>query len=111
MNWELRSIQPLRCANVTGLLYGLVMVPMTLLILPVFLFLPMAELSQSEAMLTRGAMVVLVMFYPVMGFVMGWIFGLLAAAIYNLIVKWIGGFRVRFDAVQNPATPAAPTAG
>ena len=41
--------------------------------------------------------VILILVYPVMGLVMGWISGLLTSAIYNFIVRWTGGLLLEFD--------------
>ena len=97
MKHELRRVHPLRAANVGALVYGLVMGAFALIALPFFLlaaiFAPSGEFGVGGAVVA----VFLVLVYPVMGLVMGWISGLLTSAIYNLIVRWTGGLLLEFD--------------
>jgi prepilin signal peptidase PulO-like enzyme (type II secretory pathway) len=51
-----------------------------------------------------GALFVVVL-YPVMGVLMGWISGFLSAVIYNFVVRWTGGLLMEFD---TPATESSP---
>jgi hypothetical protein len=50
--------------------------------------------------LGAGLMVVLM---PLMYAVMGFIFGVIGAAVYNLLAGWMGGFEFDFEAKTPPA--------
>ncbi len=98
MKHELRRVAPLRAANVGALVYGLVMGVFALIALPFFLLVPI--LAPSGGLFGAGGVasaVLVVLVYPVMGLVMGWISGLLTAAIYNFIVRWTGGLLLELD--------------
>ena len=98
MKQELKRVDPLRAANVGALVYGVLMTAFALVFFPFLLLAGL--LARSEAgpggMLFAGFALV---FYPIMGFVMGWITGLLTAAIYNLVIRWSGGLVLEFDLV------------
>ena len=87
----------MRAANVGALVYGLVLGAFALIALPFVLlaaiFAPSGEFGVGEV----GFAVILILVYPVMGLVMGWISGLLTSAIYNFIVRWTGGLLLEFD--------------
>ena len=87
----------MRAANVGALVYGLVMGALSLVALPFFLlaaiFAPSGEFGAAGA----GFALLVILMYPVMGLVMGWISGLLTSAIYNFIVQWTGGLLLEFD--------------
>ena len=44
-----------------------------------------------------GFMLMMGIFMPIAYAVMGFIFGILGAALYNLIARWIGGFEVEVE--------------
>ena len=102
MKQELRRIDPLRTANISGLVYGLVMTVFAVIVAPIFmvamLLAPSDGVGVAPMMLPALALVL----YPVMGLVMGWISGLLSSAIYNLVIRWTGGLLFEFDAVAAP---------
>ena len=97
MKHELRRVHPLRAANVGALVYGLVLGAFALIALPFILlaaiFAPSGEIGIGGV----GFAMILILVYPVMGLVMGWISGLLTSAIYNFIVRWTGGLLLEFD--------------
>ena len=102
MRQELRRVDPLRTANVGALVYGLLMSAFALMFFPFFLLVGI--LAPSEELGRAGPLfaVLLLLFYPVMGFVMGWISGLLASVIYNFVIRWSGGLLLEFDSVRLP---------
>jgi hypothetical protein len=94
MRLELKRIDPLRAANVVALVEGLLLAAFALIFLPFFLLAML--IAPSEGL---GAVWILLMLvlYPVMGVVFGWISGLLGAAIYNFVIRLSGGFLLEFD--------------
>jgi hypothetical protein len=49
------------------------------------------------AALIAGVMLGFGIFMPIIYGVMGFVFGIIMAAIYNLIARWIGGFEVEVE--------------
>ena len=97
MKHELRKVHPLRAANVGALVYGLVMGACALIALPFILLAAIVAPAGEFGAGGVGFAVFFVLVYPVMGLVMGWISGLVTAAVYNLIVRWTGGLLLEFD--------------
>jgi uncharacterized membrane protein YdjX (TVP38/TMEM64 family) len=90
--YELRRVEPLRAANVAGVVYAVLTAALVIVVLP--FFLAVSALLPSSDELAPGAIVLVLLFYPVLGAVMGWICGLLTAVIYNVIVRWTGGLQL-----------------
>jgi hypothetical protein len=107
MKHELRRVHPLRAANVGALVYGLVMGAFALIALPFFLLAAILAPSGEFGVGGLGFAAILVLVYPVMGLVMGWISGLLTSAIYNFIVRWTGGLLLEFDRGEASPSEAA----
>jgi hypothetical protein len=55
--------------------------------------------SAVPAAAVGGLMIGLGIFIPVIYGVMGFFFGVIGAALYNLIARWIGGFEVEIEEV------------
>ena len=89
---EIRRVEPLRLANVLAIVYGAIFVIFDLLVLPVFLMAPMNNHMGQEV--PRTAMLGLLVLYPIMGAVMGWLGGLLVAGVYNVVARRLGGVRM-----------------
>jgi len=78
---------------------------MGLIFLPFFALAGMlgafAQHAQSDqaasAALIGGLVLGMGIFMPIIYAVMGCIFGLIGAAIYNLVARWIGGFEVEVE--------------
>ena len=98
MKQELKRIDPLRAANIGALVYGLLTAVFALILSPLFLLA--SALAPAEGVGVAGMILpaVALVLYPVMGLVMGWVSGLLTAAIYNLVIRWTGGLLFEFDA-------------
>jgi len=96
MNPELRRIDPLRAANVLGLVYGMLTGAFALLALPFFLFLG-ALSHETPGFAGPVVAFLMLVLYPVLGLVMGWIAGLIGAASYNLVARIVGGLRFELD--------------
>ncbi len=114
MQFELTRVAPLQAANVMALVYGLVMLAVVLIMLPfllIFLLIGATAGGEDPAAFLGGAIgfAVVLVAYPVMGLVFGWIGGLLGAWIYNLIAGWIGGIRYTVRDLDAPPAPAPST--
>lgn len=51
----------------------------------------------APAALTAGVMLGLGLFMPIIYAVFGFLFGIIGAAIYNLIARWLGGIEVEVE--------------
>ncbi len=92
MKKQLTRIAPLRAGIVLGVLYGI----LSLIIVPFFLLFAIIGSKASTApppIFGIGFAIMLPVIYAVFGF----IGGVIAAAIYNLVAQWTGGleFEVR----------------
>jgi sulfite exporter TauE/SafE len=95
MNKRLTRIAPVKAGVVLGVLYALlacIMVP--------FMMLAGAAVSAAASQAGASAMPfgflfgIGALFLPVLYGVMGFIGGLIAAAVYNLVAKWTGGVEI-----------------
>ncbi len=86
MRKQLTYIAPLRAGIVLGMLYGI----LSLLIVP-FLVLSFAFTARTGGAFPAIFGIVFAVMAPILYGVLGFIGGLLAAALYNLIAKWTGG--------------------
>lgn len=112
MNLKLKRIGPLQAGKMLAAFYGL----LSLLIVPLmFVAMSFASLMARHSggsapafplMLGMGLgfMILLPFLYALMGFV----FGVISAWLYNLLAKWIGGLAMEFEPTSPPAAPAAP---
>ncbi|MGZ4985098.1 MAG: DUF3566 domain-containing protein [Chthoniobacterales bacterium] len=87
-----------------GILYacmGLIFLPFFALFGALGAFAQHAQQAQGvggpPAVLMAGLMFGFGIFMPVMYGVMGFIFGILMAAVYNLVARWIGGIEVEVE--------------
>ena len=108
MKHELKRVDPLRAANVSALVYGLLLFVFMLIFSPVVFVVSLFSPTENFAF---GAVfaVMMLLLYPIIGLVMGWISGLLSAAIYNLVIRWTGGLLVELSRVD--VAPAANVEG
>ena len=86
MKKRLTRIAPLKAGIVLGILYGL----FSLIIVPFFVLIMLASAktgNPTPAFMSLGFAVVL----PVMYAFLGFIGGVIMAALYNLIASWTGG--------------------
>jgi hypothetical protein len=91
MRKQLTRISPLRAGIVLGVLYGL----LGLVFVPFFLLAAIFG-SKAGALAAFGGVFFAILF-PVLYAAAGFIGGIIAAALYNLVAKWTGGleFEVR----------------
>jgi hypothetical protein len=104
MKRRIKRITPLQAGKVLGVLYGC----MGLIFLPLFALAALAgAFAQSAqhaqggleapAALVGGMMLGFGIMMPIFYAVFGFIFGVISAAIYNLIARWIGGIEVEVE--------------
>jgi hypothetical protein len=99
---RIKRIAPLQLGKILGILYGL----MGLIFIPFFMAMG-ALASQVPEEQRVGLMFMtggFALFAPVMYAVMGFVFGVIGAAIYNLVAKWVGGVEVEIEQLESPPT-------
>jgi len=101
--YELRRVEPLRAANIAGVVYAILTAAIAIVALPFFL-VATALLPSGDAG-APGVFAFFLLLYPVLGAVMGWLSGLLTSAIYNVVVRWTGGLQFELRAPAGPALP------
>ena len=100
MKLELKRVDPLRAANIGALVYGLLMGAFALIFFPFFLLLGILAPSDGPGATGPFFAIFMLVFYPVMGVVMGWISGFLTSVIYNFVIRWSGGLLLEFESVS-----------
>jgi hypothetical protein len=98
MKKQLTHISPLRAGIVLGVLYGL----LGLIFVPFFLLASVLAAKSGGTPAAFGGAVFSILF-PVGYAIAGFIGGIIAAAIYNLVAKWTGGLEF---AVQDVSAAA-----
>jgi hypothetical protein len=105
MKRRIKRISPVQAGKMFGIFYG----GMALLIVPFFLLAgalgAFAQHANNQsagnvpAALVAGFSLGLALLLPVIYGVMGFVFGIIGAALYNLVASWIGGFEVEVEEV------------
>ncbi|HSH38000.1 MAG TPA: hypothetical protein VK993_04370 [Chthoniobacterales bacterium] len=106
MRRRLTHVAPLPVGKIFGILYavfGLIFVPFFAIAALVGLFADAGNSGAGAAGMVVG-MIVMAVLLPVMYGVMGFVGGILCAALYNLIARWVGGLEFQVEDVG----PAAP---
>jgi Transmembrane domain of unknown function (DUF3566) len=104
LNRRIKRIAPLQAGKMLGVLYG----GMGLIFFPFFVFAGLLSVfvqqspqhGQAETAapaVIAGLMVAMAVLMPVIYGAMGFVLGLLGAAIYNLVARWIGGIEVEVE--------------
>ena len=104
MTRRIKRIAPLQAGKMMGVLYAC----MGLIFLPIFALAGLAGAFAQQSQQAQGAgaapaaLIAAMMFgfgifMPVFYGVFGFIFGVISAAIYNLIARWIGGIEVEVE--------------
>ncbi len=102
MKKRLTRIGPLKAGIVLSILYGV----LGLLLAPFMLL--MAMLGKGAG--AKGAVVgvVFAIFIPVLYAVIGFVGGVICAAVYNLIAKWTGGLEFEIADIPEPGYYTQP---
>lgn len=84
---RLKNISPVQCGVVLGALYAAI----SLIIVPFIILVMLVAPKQGNGAGIFAGSMVFVIFIPIIYGVMGFIGGIISAAIYNLIASWTGG--------------------
>jgi hypothetical protein len=99
MNKRLKRIAPLKAGIILAVFYAL----LSLLAVPFFMLMgsfAAAAAQQSGTDVPFGFLFgVGAIFLPILYGVFGFIFGVIAAALYNLVAKWTGGLEFTLEDV------------
>jgi len=98
MKKQLKHISPLRAGIVLGVLYGL----LGLVFTPFFLLAALFGGRSGGGVAAFGG-IFFALLFPVLYAVLGFIGGIIASAIYNLIAKWTGGLEFEVEDVPPAA--------
>lgn len=104
MTRRIKRVAPLQAGKMLGILHACI----GLIFLPIFALAGLAGAFAQQSQQAQGAgaapaaLVAAMMFgfgifMPVFYGIFGFIFGVIAAAIYNLIARWIGGIEVEVE--------------
>ena len=96
---RLSHIDPLQTGKIRGAFYALI----SLIIVPFVLLGSLAATAVpegSDGMAFFGIGIGFALFLPVIYGVLGFILGLIASLIYNLLAKWIGGLEFELEDVR-----------
>ena len=101
MTRTLKRIAPLQAGKILGILHGCI----GLIFLPFFALAGMlgafAQHTQANqaapAAIIAGLVLGMGIFMPIIYAVMGFIFGIIGAAFYNLVARWVGGFQIEVE--------------
>ncbi|HEY4284766.1 MAG TPA: DUF3566 domain-containing protein [Chthoniobacterales bacterium] len=104
MKRRIKRIAPLQAGKMLGVVYagfGLLFLPFFAIAGVAGAFAQHAEHAQGglavPVALTAGVIFVMGFFFPVFYGLMGFVFGMITAAIYNLVAHWIGGIEVEVE--------------
>jgi hypothetical protein len=101
MKRTVKRFEPVQLGKMLGVLYalmGLIFVPFFILFAAIGAFAQKSGGDQSPGgVFVVGAAVGMALAIPICYGVFGFIFGLISAAIYNLVARWIGGIEVEVE--------------
>ncbi len=101
MKKRLANVNPLKLGITLGIVYGIISL---VVVVPLFLIVSLAGVASAAK--TNGQALpvvfsgVFLIFLPIIYAVLGFIGGVLAAFIYNLVAKWTGGVEFTTEEVQ-----------
>jgi hypothetical protein len=104
MQVELRRVEPVRAANVLALLYALSFLIVAIPMFFIFSMIPDMAGPTGEGTATFSNFRWLLILYPVMGLIFGWLQGLIGAFLYNIIASRTGGLQLDLPPVAAPVT-------
>ena len=101
MKRTIKRIAPLQAGKMLGVLYacmGLILLPIFMLAAAAGVFAQHAKGAEASSAapvaVAAGIMFGMGLFIPVIYGVMGFVVGIIGAAIYNLVAGWIGGIEM-----------------
>lgn len=102
---RLRNVNPVQA----GIMYGAITAVFVFIIM--LLMLPfsaaMSSMGQAGRAFGFGFGIAAVIIAPILYFIVGFIGGLIAASLYNLVAGWTGGVEITLSApVETPAAPS-----
>jgi len=90
-----RKVGIMSYAKVSTLLMAIIGLILGIFYLIVYFGMGQANAVAMDPMMQAGPWVVLIM--PVVYAILGFLFGLVGAWLYNLTAKWVGGIEVEFE--------------
>ena len=84
-------------------LFGLIFIPFFALAGIAGFFAESGNANAASAGLVAGGMIAMAVIFPILYGVMGFVGGVIVAALYNLIARWIGGLEFEVEDVTPPA--------
>lgn len=91
MRYEVSELDMMSLGKVMGAVYGAGGLVMWLFV-PLFLLIPMD--GGGEGILAKGMVAFLFLVAPLFNAVIGFIMGLVAALVYNILARTVGGLRL-----------------
>ena len=107
MNLKLKRIAPLQAGKMLAAFYGLI----SLIIVPfIMVFMAVGGIAAASQHgggaatmpMMMGMGLGFMLLLPIMYAVMGFVFGIIGAFVYNLMARWMGGFELEFEPVAPP---------
>ncbi|TFG63688.1 MAG: hypothetical protein E4H28_06095 [Gemmatimonadales bacterium] len=94
MKYEITEVDVMSLGKVSAIIYGAAGALMWLFV-PLFLVLPIN--GDGEGMFARGLMMFFFVAAPIIQAVMGFIMGMIAGTVYNLLSRSFGGLRITLN--------------
>jgi hypothetical protein len=97
---KLKRIGPFKFGVVVGTVYGLIsliFIPFVIIGAIVSALIPPSAGSEAHPGMGLGVAIIFCVLAPVIYAVLGFLFGALAAAIYNVVARWTGGIEFEVE--------------
>lgn len=95
---EIKKVDPFSLAKVLGVLYALLGVIIGLMFAAfgsIFSRLPIAENDQAtQTMFSTFFGIGSIIFFPILYGIIGLVAGVITAALYNVVARWVGGVMI-----------------
>lgn len=102
---RIRSLNTLQYGLVLGLIYGIFGLLAGIFWIPFAAMMATMPMSRIGMMPGAGIGIFAIILFPILYFIGGFIFGIILAALYNLIARWTGGIEMTLDASSGALTP------
>jgi hypothetical protein len=100
---ELKRVEPRRLARVLAVVYGGLFTLFTLISVPMLMLMPVQHTGGNAP--HKALLLMMLVFYPLMGAGFGWISGYVVSRIYNLVARRFGGILIQVARVaEHPST-------